>query len=94
MADKSFYELAGDADLLLELPGNRLFVVDHKKSGSADRRKRMKAGYEHQSPLYGTMIRTDGPEYPDKVRPGLVEELARFCDLGGIRSLYYLLNDQ
>lgn len=87
-------QIHGDADLLLELPGNRLFVVDYKKSGSADRRKRMKAGYEHQSPLYGTMIRTGGPEYPDKVRPGLVEELARFCDQGEICSLYYLMNDQ
>ncbi len=87
-------QIHGDADLLLELPGNRLFVADYKKSGSVDRRKRMKEGYDHQATLYGAMIATGGPEYPDKVRPGLVEELARFRDGGEIRSLYYLMNDQ
>ena len=87
-------QIHGDADLLLEIPGNRLFVADYKKSSSTDRRKRMKEGYDHQATLYGAMIATGGVEYPDKVRPGLVEELARFRDGGEIRSLYYLMNDQ
>jgi len=34
----------GNADLLLELPGNRMMVVDYKKSGSSGRRDRMEAG--------------------------------------------------
>ncbi|MEI8355852.1 MAG: PD-(D/E)XK nuclease family protein, partial [Deltaproteobacteria bacterium] len=84
----------GNADLLLELPNNRLFVVDYKKSTSKDRRLRMKAGYDHQATLYRAMIETGGLEYPDKVRAGLVEDLAGFRDAGEICALYYLMNDK
>ncbi|NJC87412.1 MAG: hypothetical protein FIB02_02600, partial [Desulfuromonas sp.] len=84
----------GDADLLLELSDGRLLVVDYKKSSSKDRRLRMQEGYDHQATLYGTMIRTGGPEYPEKVSPKVVEILARYRDSGEIRSLYYLMNDQ
>lgn len=87
-------QIHGDADLLLGLPGNRLFVVDYKKSGSKGRRLRMKAGYDHQASLYRTMIETGGLEYPEKTRPGLAGELAGHRASGEIRALYYLMNDQ
>jgi RecB family exonuclease len=84
----------GDADLLLELPANRLYVVDYKKSTSGDRRKRMKAGYDHQAELYRTMIMTGGLKEPEKDPEGLVEKLANIRDTGEIGTLYYLMNDQ
>ena len=84
----------GNADLLLELPPNRLYVVDYKKSTSKDRRKRMKAGYDHQAELYRTMIRTGGLKEPDKAPAGLAEKLADIRDTGEIGTLYYLMNDQ
>lgn len=84
----------GNADLLLELPPNRLYVVDYKKSGSKDRRKRMKAGYDHQAELYRTMIKTGGLKEPEKAPQGLAEKLAASRDTGEIGTLYYLMNDQ
>lgn len=84
----------GNADLLLELPPNRLYVVDYKKSSSNDRRKRMEAGYDHQAELYRTMIRTGGLEKPEKAPAGLAEKLAGIRDTGEIGTLYYLMNDQ
>ena len=84
----------GNADLLLELPPNRLYVVDYKKSGSKDRRKRMKAGYDHQAELYRTMIKTGGLKEPEKAPQGLAEKLAASKDTGEIGTLYYLMNDQ
>ncbi|MBW0159655.1 PD-(D/E)XK nuclease family protein [Sedimentimonas flavescens] len=48
--------LHGKADAILELPGETLLVVDHKKSGTAGRRKRMEAGWDLQAGLYRDMI--------------------------------------
>ena len=48
--------LHGKADAILELPGGALLVVDHKKSGTAGRRKRMEAGWDLQAGLYRDMI--------------------------------------
>ncbi len=48
--------LHGKADAILELPGGALLVVDHKKSGTAGRRKWMEAGWDLQAGLYRDMI--------------------------------------
>lgn len=84
----------GNADLLLELPDSRLYVVDYKKSGSKDRRLRMKTGYDHQAELYRTMIRTGGLKEPEKAPEGLADKLTETRDHGQIGTMYYLLNDQ
>jgi hypothetical protein len=56
--------LHGKADAILELPDGALLVVDHKKSGTAARRRRMEAGWDLQAGLYRDMlarpIRRDG----------------------------------
>jgi len=84
----------GNADLLLELPDHRLYVVDYKKSGSKDRRLRMKAGYDHQAELYRTMIKTGGLKEPDEAPEGLAGKLSEAREHGQIGTMYYLLNDQ
>jgi ATP-dependent helicase/nuclease subunit B len=48
--------LHGKADAILELPDGALLVVDHKKSGTAGRRRRMEAGWDLQAGLYRDMI--------------------------------------
>lgn len=48
--------LHGKADAILELAGGSLLVVDHKKSGTAGRRRRMEAGWDLQTGLYRDMI--------------------------------------
>lgn len=56
--------LHGKADAILELPDGTLLVVDHKKSGTSARRRRMDAGWDLQAGLYRDMlarpIRRDG----------------------------------
>jgi len=56
--------LHGKADAILELPDGTLLVVDHKKSGTSARRRRMEAGWDLQAGLYRDMlarpIRRDG----------------------------------
>lgn len=56
--------LRGKADAILELPDGALLVVDHKKSGTRGRRKRMETGWDLQAGLYRDMIarpiRTEG----------------------------------
>lgn len=48
--------LRGKADAILSMPDGSLLVVDHKKSGTAGRRKRMEAGWDLQAGLYRDMI--------------------------------------
>ena len=48
--------LHGKADAILELPNGELLIVDHKKSGTAGRRRRMEAGWDLQAGLYRDMI--------------------------------------
>ena len=84
----------GNADLLLGLPGNRLLVVDYKKSSSGGRRTRMNERYDHQAELYRTMIKTGGLKAPDEAPAGLAEKLAVFRNAGEIGTLYYLMNDR
>ncbi len=83
----------GNADLLLK-SGDRLVVVDYKKSGSTIRRERMTLGYDHQAELYGEMIKTGGAKEPAKIPKEALQELERFKTTGQIGTLYYLMNDQ
>ncbi|MFC2969488.1 PD-(D/E)XK nuclease family protein [Acidimangrovimonas pyrenivorans] len=48
--------LHGKADEILELPDGDLLIVDHKKSGTRNRSKRMEAGWDLQAGLYRDMI--------------------------------------
>jgi hypothetical protein len=48
--------LHGKADAILELPDGALLVVDHKKSGTSGRRRRMEAGWDLQAGLYRDML--------------------------------------
>jgi hypothetical protein len=79
----------GSTDLLLELPGNRLYVVDYKKASSKARRDRMELGYDHQASLYRTMIETGGPSGEQS------EELREYLKSANeISVLYFMMNDQ
>jgi len=48
--------LHGKVDVILEMPDGALLVVDHKKSGTSARRRRMEAGWDLQAGLYRDMI--------------------------------------
>ena len=48
--------LHGKADAILELPSGELLIVDHKKSSTLGRRRRMEAGWDLQAGLYRDMI--------------------------------------
>jgi len=84
----------GNADLLLALPGKRLYVVDYKKSSSGNRWRRMNRGYDHQAALYRTMIQTGGLKRSGNVPLGLAEKLVAYRDSGEIGAMYFLMNDQ
>ena len=55
-ADAHGINLRGKADCILALPNGSLVIVDHKKSGTAKRRKRMEAGWDLQAGLYRDML--------------------------------------
>jgi hypothetical protein len=59
--------LHGKADVILELPGGALLVVDHKKSGTTARRRRMEAGWDLQAGLYRDMLAHPEPKEGDKM---------------------------
>ena len=48
--------LHGKADAILKLPDGALLVVDHKRSGTSTRRKRMESRWDLQAGLYRDMI--------------------------------------
>ena len=48
--------LHGKADAILELPDGSLMIVDHKKSGTSGRRKRMEREWDLQAGLYRDML--------------------------------------
>lgn len=77
--------LFGRVDCLLQLPGNRLLVVDHKKSSTSKRKARMSAGWDLQAALYRHMLRTAVDPKPD-----LLTALAPKPDIG---VAYHLMND-
>jgi hypothetical protein len=80
--------LTGNADLLLKLPGGRLYIVDYKKSKSGSRRDRMNKGYDSQAHLYRLMLETGGIE---EENPTLDADISS-CNQIGV--MYYMLNDQ
>lgn len=79
----------GQTDLILGLPGNRLLVVDYKRSKSTNRLKQMKSGYDSQASLYRAMLASGGPKDPKKVE--LAQRLRAAAETGVV---YFLLNDQ
>ena len=52
----------GQTDLILGLPGDRLLVVDYKRSKSTGRLKQMQKGFDSQASLYRAMIASGGPK--------------------------------
>ncbi len=62
-------DLAGDGARLLpvqpgevNVPGQRLLVVDYKRSKSTKRRVQMDKGFDSQASLYRAMIESGGPK--------------------------------
>lgn len=80
--------LTGNADLLLKLPGNRLYIVDYKKAKSKSRRDRMGRGYDSQAHLYRLMLETGGVT---EENPELDAVIGSSPQIG---VMYYMLNDQ
>jgi ATP-dependent helicase/nuclease subunit B len=79
----------GQTDLVLGLPGNRLLVVDYKRSKSGKRLTQMQKGFDSQASLYRAMIATGGPKNPQRAELG-----ARLKAASATGVVYYLLNDQ
>ena len=76
--------LHGKADAILALPDGTILVVDHKKSGTAGRRKRMEAGWDLQAGLYRDMIARPIRREGDGMEPLIGRQV-------GIA--YHLMND-
>jgi hypothetical protein len=76
--------LHGKADAILELPDGALLVVDHKKSGTSARRRRMEAGWDLQAGLYRDMIARPDRRYGD----GMDALISRKIGIA-----YHLMND-
>jgi RecB family exonuclease len=80
--------IRGQADAILALPGDRLLVVDYKKSSSGSREDRMEQGYDSQLCLYRTMLETGGPQGSDQAALA-----TRLADCAHTGILYCMLND-
>ena len=79
----------GQTDLILGLSGNRLLVVDYKRSKSTNRLKQMQKGFDSQASLYRAMLESGGPKNPENV--ALAQRLKAAGETGVV---YFLLNDQ
>lgn len=79
----------GQTDLILGLPGDRLLVVDYKRSKSTGRLKQMQKGYDSQASLYRAMLESGGPKESKKIE--LAARLKAAAETGVV---YFLLNDQ
>jgi len=79
----------GQTDLILELPGGRVLVVDYKRSKSDKRLTQMQKGFDSQATLYREMLKTGGPKDPRHT-----EIAARIRAADQIGVVYYMLNDQ
>jgi len=79
----------GRTDLLISLPGGRIYVVDYKKTSGKSYRDRMRKGFDSQASLYRIMLKTGGVSEKDEGR--VKEYLGRVREIG---VLYYLMNDQ
>ncbi|MGH0364813.1 PD-(D/E)XK nuclease family protein [Sinorhizobium meliloti] len=78
----AYYHLSisGRADCLLDLADDRIMVVDHKRSSSSSRRKRMEAAADLQVELYRRMITTTA-EFAEVTSDRIVT--AYHCTLDG-----------
>ncbi|GHE78923.1 hypothetical protein GCM10019059_41950 [Camelimonas fluminis] len=76
--------LHGKADAILELPDGALLIVDHKKSGTSGRRRRMEAGWDLQAGLYRDMIARPHRREGDGMDPLIGRKVA---------VAYHLMND-
>ena len=83
------HPLTGKTDLLLEMAGGQLFVVDYKKASSEKYRTMMKAGYGVQVALYRIMLQTG--VYTPEAHEKLGEALQQKREIG---VMYALLNDR
>ena len=79
----------GSADLLLELPDGKIYVVDYKKSSSKKRKERMQKGFDSQASLYRIMLQTGEGKFRSSDGSTVAIEADR-----EIGALYYLMNDQ
>ncbi len=79
----------GSADLLLELPDGKVYVVDYKKSSSKKRKERMGKGFDSQASLYRIMLQTGEGKFRSSDGSSVTIETDR-----EIGALYYLMNDQ
>jgi hypothetical protein len=79
----------GQTDLILGLPGDRLLVVDYKRSSSRKRLTQMQKGFDSQASLYRAMIASGGPKDPKTT-----ELAARLKAAEQTGVVYYLLNDR
>lgn len=77
-------QLHGKADAILELSDGTLLVVDHKKSGTSGRRKRMEAAWDLQAGLYRDMISRPNRRENDGMDPLIGRKVA---------VAYHLMND-
>ena len=85
MGEAHGLNLFGRADCLLSLPDGRLLIVDHKKSGSGNRRDRMKVGWDLQLGLYRAMLLK-----PD-LEKGVLDDMLKVKPEIGVA--YHLIND-
>ncbi|MCY1289723.1 PD-(D/E)XK nuclease superfamily protein [compost metagenome] len=72
--------ISGRADCLLDLADDRIMIVDHKRTSSFSRRKRMEAAADLQVELYRRMITTT-PEFAEIAPDRIVT--AYHCTLDG-----------
>ena len=79
----------GQADLILGLPGERLLVVDYKRSKSKGRLEQMRNAFDSQANLYRTMLQTGGLK--NTVSTPLAQRLKQPASIG---TVYYMMNDQ
>ena len=82
----------GGADVIIQLPDKRLYVVDYKTATSGPRRERMAKGFDSQASLYRVMIKTGGLKDSEKDPDGKAGEALKSAVEIGV--LYYMLNDQ
>ncbi len=79
----------GQTDLLLDLPGDLLLVVDYKRSKSMRQHSRMMKGYDSQANLYRLMLESGGTK--DDTDETLLSKIRNAARTG---IVYYMLNDQ
>lgn len=79
----------GSADLLMQLPDGKIYVVDYKKSSSKKRKERMKKGYDSQASLYRIMLQSGEATFTSS--EGSKVSVEKDQEIG---ALYYLMNDQ